>query len=304
MLFYGPPGTGKTSTILALARDLYGPTLYRTRLLELNASDERGIAVIREKVKNFAKTTARETVPGFPCPPFKLILLDEADSLTGDAQTALRRVMELYSRTTRFCLVCNYVSRIIEPLTSRCAKFRFRPVDWTAGVAKLDAIVQAEGVQIAHESRDQVMRFLIENISDGDLRRAITLLQIAHRLGEPIDIPMLEELAGRIPEALLCEALQICRSSDAQSVIKFAKESIIKQAYCGVQFLTQLAESIAMDPSISTSQKSMICLRLSLADFRLTEGGGELIQIMSALAYCQTLLRPDAPSSTPAFLIQ
>lgn len=117
MLFYGPPGTGKTSTILALARQLFGPDLFKSRVLELNASDERGISVVREKIKTFARETPRHN-PGvasdgisYPCPPYKLVILDEADSMTQDAQSALRRIMETYSRITRFCLVCNYVTR-------------------------------------------------------------------------------------------------------------------------------------------------------------------------------------------------
>jgi replication factor C subunit 2/4 len=101
LLFYGPPGNGKTSLTLALAQDLFGPELYKARILELNASDERGIAVIREKVKTFARSLAKETVPGYPCPQFKLCILDEADALTNDAQTALRRVIEANSKSTR-----------------------------------------------------------------------------------------------------------------------------------------------------------------------------------------------------------
>ena len=132
MLFYGPPGTGKTSTILALSRQLFGyastilrlfasltltrPDNFRARVLELNASDERGISIVREKIKNFARQTPRaETIASdgkkYPCPPYKIIILDEADSMTQDAQAALRRIMENYARITRFCLVCNYVTR-------------------------------------------------------------------------------------------------------------------------------------------------------------------------------------------------
>lgn len=136
MLFYGPPGTGKTSTILALSRQLFGyalngrkapdltlnnlpsPDNFRNRVLELNASDERGISIVREKIKNFARQTPRaQTIASdgktYPCPPYKIIILDEADSMTQDAQGALRRIMETYARITRFCLVCNYVTRSV-----------------------------------------------------------------------------------------------------------------------------------------------------------------------------------------------
>jgi replication factor C subunit 2/4 len=134
MLFYGPPGTGKTSTILALARQLFGyaspsptpktflctssPDNFRNRVLELNASDERGINIVREKIKNFARQTPRAKAVSadgivYPCPPYKIIILDEADSMTQDAQGALRRIMETYARITRFCLVCNYVTRSV-----------------------------------------------------------------------------------------------------------------------------------------------------------------------------------------------
>ena len=185
MLFYGPPGTGKTSTILALAKELYGPELMKSRVLELNASDERGISIVREKVKNFARiavsTPTNLSSSTYPCPPYKIIILDEADSMTQDAQSALRRTMETYSRITRFCLICNYVTRIIDPLASRCSKFRFKPLDEENARTRLELIAKEEGV----EYEEGVIDALIK-VSDGDLRKAITYLQSAAKLHNPI----------------------------------------------------------------------------------------------------------------------
>ncbi|KAK4936493.1 Subunit of heteropentameric Replication factor C (RF-C), partial [Elasticomyces elasticus] len=174
MLFYGPPGTGKTSTapvhllarrmlifyrstVLALAKQLYGPDLIKTRVLELNASDERGISIVREKVKDFARMQLSNPPAGpageeyrkrYPCPPYKIIILDEADSMTQDAQSALRRTMETYSKITRFCLICNYVTRIIDPLASRCSKFRFKSLNSANAGKRVEDIAKLEGVKL------------------------------------------------------------------------------------------------------------------------------------------------------------
>ena len=181
MLFYGPPGTGKTSTILALAKQLYGPSMFPSRVLELNASDERGISIVREKVKNFARQQLSNPPSNYtdkyPCPPYKIIILDEADSMTQDAQSALRRTMETYSKITRFCLICNYVTRIIDPLASRCSKFRFKCLDQGNARKRLEEIAEKEGVNMEDGAVETLIR-----CSEGDLRKAITFLQSAARL--------------------------------------------------------------------------------------------------------------------------
>ena len=167
MLFYGPPGTGKTSTVLALAKQLYGPDLFKSRVLELNASDERGISIVREKVKDFARMQLSNPPSGpageeykkkYPCPPYKIIVLDEADSMTQDAQSALRRTMETYSKITRFCLVCNYVTRIIDPLASRCSKFRFKSLDEGNAGRRIEDIARLEGVKMEEGVTETLLR--------------------------------------------------------------------------------------------------------------------------------------------------
>lgn len=181
MLFYGPPGTGKTSTVLALAKELYGPELIKSRVLELNASDERGISIVREKVKDFARMQLSNPSAAYrllyPCPPYKIIILDEADSMTQDAQSALRRTMETYSKITRFCLICNYVTRIIDPLASRCSKFRFKSLDQGNAKKRVEEIADKEGVKLEEGAADALIK-----CSEGDLRKAITFLQSAARL--------------------------------------------------------------------------------------------------------------------------
>lgn len=183
LLLYGPPGSGKTSTILALCRELFGPELFSSRVLELNASDERGISVIRERVKQFASLhlvnapASKEYRERYPCPPFKVIILDEADSLTSDAQGALRRVMEVHSKITRFCLCCNYVSRIVDPIASRCSKFRFKALEGGQAEGRVKEILAAEKVKYEDGVIERALK-----VSEGDLRRAINLLQSAARL--------------------------------------------------------------------------------------------------------------------------
>ena len=269
MLFYGPPGTGKTSTILALAKSLFGPALYRSRILELNASDERGIGIVRDKVKNFARAPLSQPTgldaayrAQYPCPPFKIIILDEADSMTQDAQSALRRTMETYSRITRFCLVCNYVTRIIEPLASRCSKFRFKMLDNSAAGERISNIAQQEGLQLEDGVIDTLIR-----CGEGDLRRAITYLQSAARLvgatkrpdvkdadddaemtdvgsnSSVITIRSIEEIAGVLPEDILdslVEAMQPKGGASAYEAVSGVITDIVADGWSATQLVVQV----------------------------------------------------------------
>lgn len=263
MLFYGPPGTGKTSTILALAKQLYGPEMIKTRVLELNASDERGIAIVRDKVKNFARMQLTNPTAlykqKYPCPPFKIIILDEADSMTQDAQSALRRTMEMYSKITRFCLICNYVTRIIDPLASRCSKFRFKSLDQGNAKKRLEHIAEAEGVLL----EDGVVDTLIK-CSEGDLRKAITFLQSAARLvgagavkkdadgdeamdGErkAVTVKTIEDIAGVIPNRTienLLDAMRPTTSGKAYETIAKVVEDMVADGWSAGQVVSQVRQ--------------------------------------------------------------
>ena len=178
LLLYGPPGTGKTSTILALARRIYGAANMRQMVLELNASDDRGIDVVREQIKTFASTKQIFTSArsgGSSMAGFKLIVLDEADAMTSTAQMALRRIMEKYTTNTRFCIIANYSHKLSPALLSRCTRFRFSPLKEGDIRVLVDKVVEEEHVQIRGEAVDALVK-----LSKGDMRRALNVLQACH----------------------------------------------------------------------------------------------------------------------------
>ncbi|KAL5211317.1 hypothetical protein ABZP36_022164 [Zizania latifolia] len=177
LLLYGPPGTGKTSTILAVARKLYG-SQYGNMILELNASDERGIDVVRQQIQDFA--SARSLSFGAR-PSVKMVLLDEADAMTKDAQFALRRVIEKHTRSTRFALICNHVNKIIPALQSRCTRFRFAPLDGTHVRERLQHIIKSEGLDVDDGGLTALVR-----LSNGDMRKALNILQSTHMASKQI----------------------------------------------------------------------------------------------------------------------
>ncbi|OQR77767.1 replication factor C subunit 4-like [Tropilaelaps mercedesae] len=281
LLFYGPPGTGKTSTILALARDLFGAD-FRHRVLELNASDERGISVIREKVKSFSQMTANQGNIRY-----RIVVLDEADSMTRDAQTALRRIMEKYTKTTRFCLVCNYVTKIIPPLNSRCSKFRFKPLPTGVLVEKLNTICASEGVLFA--DKETGLRFLIE-VSEGDMRRALTLLQSAHRIcrgSTGVTTNDIGSIAGMIPDDVVRD---IYSEPVLDRLIKKIRE-FIREGYSGDQLLTQLLQVVIEDDTITDMNKAKLLEKMAVVEHRLKEGASELIQLQDLSASIVTLTK-------------
>ncbi|KAL5614599.1 hypothetical protein BROUX41_004697 [Berkeleyomyces rouxiae] len=301
MLFYGPPGTGKTSTILALAKELYGPEMMKSRVLELNASDERGISIVREKVKDFARMQLTNPPPSYknkyPCPPFKIIILDEADSMTQDAQSALRRTMETYSKITRFCLICNYVTRIIDPLASRCSKFRFKSLDQGNAKKRLEEIAEKEGVPVDEGAIEALIK-----ASDGDLRKAITFLQSAARLvgAKPKDgdghddmdldtprpsvtVKIIEDIAGVIPDSTidrLYDAIRPTPKQDAYPRISAVVEDLVADGWSAGQVLSQLYQTIVYEETIADKHKNKIVLIFSEIDKRLLDGADEHLSML------------------------
>ncbi|XP_055378167.1 replication factor C subunit 4 isoform X2 [Condylostylus longicornis] len=259
MLLYGPPGTGKTSTILAAAHQLFGE-IYKDRILELNASDERGINVVRTKIKNFAQLTA-----------------NEADSMTHAAQAALRRTMEKESRSTRFCLICNYVTRIIDPITSRCTKFRFKSLGEEKVIERLKFICKEENVNI-----DENAYQIILKISEGDMRRAITLLQSCFRLKgttSTITEQDLFEISGLVPENYMHDFFNVCKSGNYIKLEEFVN-NIIFEAYSIGQMIDQFNEFVIRHKDLNNEEKCRICEKLGECAFRLSQGGSEYLQIM------------------------
>lgn len=306
LLLYGPPGTGKTSTALALARELYGPpggAAYAARVLELNASDERGIAVVRDRINTFAAgavAAAYTTPAGHPTPPYKLIILDEADAVTADAQTALRRAMETTSRVTRFVLICNYVSRVIPPLASRCAKFRFAPLPAAAVGDTLDTIAAAEGVALPAAARDALV-----DASGGDLRRAITLLQSASRgaaADEALSAEAVAAAACTLPAGVVA-GLEAAAASGQFPAVRAAVEALVGGGYAATAVLEELGRRLSASgkgkegpegkgggapadgaaggvAAMDDLQKAAVAVKLADAERRLIDGADELIQLL------------------------
>ena len=284
LLFYGPPGTGKTSTILAMAKTLYSPATYRQRVLELNASDERGINVVRTKIKDFASTAVSlKQSEGYPSPPYKIIVLDEADAMTNDAQSALRRTMEQFSKVTRFCIICNYVSRIIQPLASRCAKFRFKPLEAESMVERLRFICEKEQVEADEEAMAAVVR-----CSGGDMRKAVTLIQSAHQYGpDGVNAATVFELSSVVPDDEMTALMQSAATSSFENVKKQVTD-VVAAGYPASQILMQIHDVVLADASMSDKEKGVVMEQIAKSDDCLADGADDFLQLMTTMMTVMT----------------
>jgi replication factor C small subunit len=270
-IFAGPPGTGKTTAALCLARDLYGQA-YREHLMELNASDERGIKMVRETVKTFARVRTLGEIP------FKILILDEADNMTRDAQQALRRTMERYTETCRFILIANYSGKIIEPIQSRCAPFRYRYLSRDDQDEYLRRIAEKEEINLLKDGLDALY-----DASGGDLRRAINSLQAAASLEKPVDSDLVYSVVGHANPADVHEMMELAMKGEFIEARKRLREMISKYGIAGTDIVKQIHLEI-FRLNIPETMKVKAAGAVGEVDFRLSEGASEEVQLSALLA--------------------
>ncbi|MAQ57413.1 MAG: replication factor C small subunit [Euryarchaeota archaeon] len=278
LLFAGPPGTGKTTAALALTKDVFGEG-YRINLLEMNASDERKLESIRTKVKQFARTAPS------PGTTFKVIFLDEADALTPDAQGALRRIMEQNAETCRFILSCNYSSKIIEPIQSRCAVFRFRPLVEDQVLEMVTSVAADEGIKL-----DDDAAVAIAQVSLGDLRKAITSLQVAASLDSHVTRDLVYETTATAPPEELHSYILACKEDGFQPARRRLKGLLDKFGLAGTDLVNQMHRELGTVTFLDEAQKLGVTEAMAECDFRMVEGGGEALQLDAMTARLCTLL--------------
>lgn len=292
LLLYGPPGTGKTSSILALCNELFGPVRVNERVIELNASDDRGINVVRGKIINFAKIAIGTKDPKYLCPDYKIIILDEADAMTKEAQAALRKVMEENSNITRFCIICNYINQIIEPIISRCIKIRFKPIDKSNLINKLGWISTNEKIKINKYTLE-----CISDISNGDLRKSILMLQNIKYLKKKNDDDNfyeiskedIYEICKHISNDIINKYITDIKSNNnIVNVIKITKE-IINNGYVFNSIMTKISNYIIKNNEISDSQKSKVLFEISFIEKNINDGADEFIQLLKLLNIISTI---------------
>ncbi len=282
LLFAGSPGTGKTTTALVIANEIYGEGGLKGNFLELNASDDRGIDVIRTKIKEFARLKSLVSVP------YKIIYLDEADSLTKEAQQALRRTMEKFSESCRFILACNEISKIIDPIQSRCVIFRFKPLPEEALLKIIEKIEKNEGIEVDKEAKKTLVK-----ISRGDVRKLENMLQAAASVNSKITKKVIQEIFETIDELEIKDLVETALLGNFFN----ARDKLLKlktiKGYTPLEILKEIYNYI-LNKEIDSTLKIKIVDKIASIEFRLVEGSDDEIQLESLLALLSSLkLQPQ-----------
>ena len=275
LLLAGIPGTGKTTIALCIARELFGQN-WKTFTLELNASDERGIDTVRDRIKDFS----RYSRAAFGNVPFALVILDESDQMTGPAQTALRRIMETSSRTCRFILICNQSGKIIEPIQSRCALFRFSKLDRNAMIEHMHCIAKKEKVSLAPEAAERIVDY-----AEGDLRHAINALQTASAYKEGIvDEKTVSLVIGEASPMQVQIMIRKALYGDFIEARKIMYELMGSYGFSGSEIVRQMQRELFKMSSLTSEQKADLSNIIGEYDYRLTQGANSDIQLSALLA--------------------
>ncbi|NP_001011112.1 replication factor C subunit 5 [Xenopus tropicalis] len=275
LLFYGPPGTGKTSTILACAKQLYKDREFNSMVLELNASDDRGIDIVRGPILSFASTRTIFKKG------FKLVILDEADAMTQDAQNALRRVIEKFTENTRFCLICNYLSKIIPALQSRCTRFRFGPLSPEMMVPRLEHVVKEECVDISPDG----MKALV-TLSNGDMRRSLNILQSTNMAYGKVTEDTVYTCTGHPLRSDIANILDWMLNKDFTSAYKNIMELKTLKGLALHDILTEVHLYVHR-VDFPASVRMHLLIKMADVEYRLASGTSEKIQLSSLIAAFQ-----------------
>jgi len=271
LMFSGPAGVGKTTLALVVAKQLFGKSWHQN-FLELNASDERGIDIIRVKVKDFARTRAIGDVP------FKIIYLDECDALTKEAQQALRRTMENYTQTCRFILGCNYSSKIIDPIQSRCAVFRFKPLDKQDLHKIIDKISSEEKIKVTDKAKDALI-----DISEGDCRKLENIMQASSVIGKEITDETIFAIASMARPKEVIDILNLALDNRFLDARNKLLDTMLNHGLSGLDIIKQIQKEIISLKIPGRVQLDLIS-RCGEAEFRISEGSDEFIQLEAFLA--------------------
>jgi replication factor C small subunit len=287
LLFSGPPGVGKTAAAIAIVKEIFQEG-WRNNFIELNASDERGIDIIRHKVKDFARMAPLGEAD------FKVIFLDEADALTNDAQSALRRTMERYSATTRFILSCNYSSKIIEPIQSRCAVYRFRPLSPEAVARRIKYIAAQESLIVTGGGMSA-----IEYVAGGDMRKAINALQAAALLGDKVNEETIYQITSTAKPEEIRKFIKTALSGDFAEARSLLDDLLLSKGLSGDDVVVQIHRAL-IDMDLPDKDKARLVDRIGEADFRMTEGANERIQLEALMAcFALGISKINDPETNP-----